>query len=199
MSRITRKCTSIILTIAIISVLYVPSLIVGKDFRLVAQSLAQENNTDYRNTQPLLILNLPQAYLTYGDDGFTNLGFKGVTVNKTMIENPDFSFPLINEGVSLRKGMSFHIPTVSFIGNKSIQVKNVVTVIPILKQDKHGNFDIHNLGNESVVVPNRRNVDGNDDFILNNHVKSGESYILSIYKIFNDGIVSIYQTRLAIN
>jgi hypothetical protein len=195
MSRITRKSTSIILIITIISILYAPSLIVGKDFRLVTPLLIQGNKTDYQNSQPLLILNLPQAYLTYGDDGFTNLGFKGVIVNNTIIENPDFSFPLINEGVSLRKGMSFHIPTTSFIGNKSIEVKNIVTVITILKQDRHGNFDIHHLGNESIVG----NVDGSDDFILNNHVKAGESYILSLYKIFNNGVVSIYQTRLAVN
>jgi hypothetical protein len=199
MSRITRKSTSTILIIIIISILYAPSLMVGKDFRLVAPLLIQGNKTDYQNSQPLLIMNLPQAYLTYGDDGFTNLGLKGVIVNNTIIENPDFSFPLINEGVSLRKGMSFHIPTTSFIGNKSIEVKNIVTVINILKQDRHGNFDIHHLGNESIVVPNRRNVDGSDDFILNNHVKAGGSYILSLYKIFNNGVVSIYQTRLAVN
>ena len=34
---------------------------------------------------------------------------------------------------------------------------------------------------------------------VEDHVKAGESYILSLYKIFNSGVVSIYQTRLAVN
>jgi hypothetical protein len=199
MSRDTRKCTSVILIITIITILYAPSLIVGKNFRLVGSSLIQGNNTDYQNSQPLVILGLPHAYLTYGDDGSLDLGFKGAIINKTLVENPDFSFPLINEGLNLQKGMSFHIPTTYFIGNKSVEVENNVTVIPILKQDGHGNFDKHDLGNESIIIPNRRNVDGSDDFILNKHVKAGQSYILTLDKIFKNGIVSIYQTRLSVN
>src|SRR5690349_546795 len=198
MNRVTRKSSSVILIITMITIIYAPSLITGKGFRLVGPSLIQGANTDYQSRQPLVILNLPQAYLTYGDDGLLNLGFNGAIINKTLIENPDFSFPLINEGLDLHKGMSFHIPTTSFIGNKSFEVENNVTVIPILKQDRYGNFDKHDLGNESIIIPNHRNVDGSDDFILNNHVKAGQSYILTLDKIKN-GIVSIYQTRLSVN
>lgn len=200
MARGTRKCTYFVLIMTTMIILYTPSLLLGKEFRLgLSSPLIQGNKSNYHDSQPLLIVNPPHAYLTYGDDGFLNLGFKGAIINKTLIENPDFNFPLINEGLNLQEGMSFHIPTTSLIGNKSVDVENNVRVIPILKQDRHGNFDKHDLGNESIIIPNRRNVDGSDDFTLNNHVKAGQSYILTLDKIFKNGLISIYQTRLVVN
>lgn len=150
----------------------------------------------HSNADNINCINLPIAYVGYGDGGYQEIPYRSVVLNNTIINNPDFTLSQIQDGAFLQlKTGDFFDTSTMFVtpSEEKTKVENFATITPVLKINQYGNPTVFG---EPIVLKKQSTLD-TESFTINSTLPKSY-YILDLYKKIGNDITAIYETTLKV-